>query len=304
MLWRGRRTRHHGRITERFRNVLYQVALRVAVILAVGGFAGADRAGPQPGKPVRASRIGFGYLGRGRLRGSPRSADRLRAFLLLWPRLSRRPAEHPVRLGGRRSSPPPCWAWPWGGVGTALAPTGCLRKLAGFYIETIRNVPLILQLLFWYGLVTLANCCRRPARQALQVGDVFLSQRGLNLPWPEAHAGFGGFWPRSFVGPAGRAGVSSLLFAAPAGPDRLCGTARARRPRCCGRACWPSSPCPCGLIWAAWARAGLLEVPTLGGFNFEGGKQRLARVHRASTWACRSTPPPSSPRSCAAASWP
>ena len=56
-----------------------------------------------------------------------------------------------------------------------------VATLARSYIEVMRNVPLLLQLLFWYALITEAA---PPARQAVELlPGVFLSNRGLMLPW-------------------------------------------------------------------------------------------------------------------------
>ncbi len=35
-----------------------------------------------------------------------------------------------------------------------LSPNWLLAKLAGAYVETVRNVPLLVQLFFWYALIS------------------------------------------------------------------------------------------------------------------------------------------------------
>lgn len=52
------------------------------------------------------------------------------------------------------------------------------RLLATVYIEIFRNLPLILQLFFWYAL---ANSLPNP-REAVSVGSALLSSRGIYLP--------------------------------------------------------------------------------------------------------------------------
>lgn len=52
------------------------------------------------------------------------------------------------------------------------------RLLATVYIEIFRNLPLILQLFFWYAL---ANTLPNP-REALSLGSALLSSRGIYLP--------------------------------------------------------------------------------------------------------------------------
>lgn len=70
-----------------------------------------------------------------------------------------------------------------------LSKNWLLAKLAAAYVETVRDLPLLLQLLFWYVLLQGLPA----ARQALNpVTGVFLSNRGLIVPmigWQPAHAG-------------------------------------------------------------------------------------------------------------------
>jgi general L-amino acid transport system permease protein len=75
-------------------------------------------------------------------------------------------------------------------VGIArLSRNWLVAKLAAAYIETFRNIPLLLQILFWYFAVFLNL---PPPSEALQVGNsVFLTLRGLFLPRPEMQNGFG-----------------------------------------------------------------------------------------------------------------
>jgi general L-amino acid transport system permease protein len=61
-----------------------------------------------------------------------------------------------------------------------LSPNWLLRQIGTVYVESVRNVPLILLLLMCYGVITELL----PAVQdAWQFGEVFLSQRGLRFPW-------------------------------------------------------------------------------------------------------------------------
>lgn len=66
------------------------------------------------------------------------------------------------------------------GIGR-LSNNWLVRKLAGIYVEILRNTPLLLQLFFWYFAVFL----RLPKiEQPLIVGDsIFLTNRGLDVPW-------------------------------------------------------------------------------------------------------------------------
>lgn len=71
-------------------------------------------------------------------------------------------------------------------VGLArLAPNSLVAALARSYIEVMRNIPLLLQLFFWYALITEAA---PPARQAIELlPGVLMSNRGLVLPWFDFH---------------------------------------------------------------------------------------------------------------------
>jgi general L-amino acid transport system permease protein len=56
-----------------------------------------------------------------------------------------------------------------------------LSKLAALYVETVRNIPLLLQLLFWY--VAILAPLPGPA-DSLSLPGVLLNNRGLSLPAP------------------------------------------------------------------------------------------------------------------------
>jgi len=61
-----------------------------------------------------------------------------------------------------------------------LAPNWLLAKLAAAYVEVIRNVPLIVQLFFWYAVII--ETLPPPANALNPVPGVFLSNRGLAFP--------------------------------------------------------------------------------------------------------------------------
>lgn len=73
------------------------------------------------------------------------------------------------------------------GVGIArLSDNWLVRKLATVYVETLRNFPLLLQLLFWYlavflKLPTFENRIQLP-------GPIILSKNGVAFPWLRANA--------------------------------------------------------------------------------------------------------------------
>ena len=64
-----------------------------------------------------------------------------------------------------------------------------LSRLALVYVETVRNTPLLVQLVFWYIAVLLQL---PKVAESIVVFDVaFLSVRGLALPWAQTEDGFG-----------------------------------------------------------------------------------------------------------------
>lgn len=136
-----------------------------------------------------------------------------------------------------------------------------IRQLAGVYVEVFRNCPLLLQIFFWFFAVFLAL---PPPREAIGLGGrVFLTNRGVALPWPQPGPGFPAWaavtaaaWVVAALvyrrllrvkvetGRETRPGVVSLLLAA-GGP----------------LAAWVAVPGP----------VVSLDVPRLAGFNFQGG---------------------------------
>ncbi|MEH2501307.1 general L-amino acid transport system permease protein [Bradyrhizobium sp. AZCC 1578] len=69
-----------------------------------------------------------------------------------------------------------------------LSPNWLLARISGGYVELIRNLPLLFQILFWYlaVLAALPN-----PRQSISIFDsFFLSNRGLVIPKPIGEPGF------------------------------------------------------------------------------------------------------------------
>ncbi|HVV42103.1 MAG TPA: amino acid ABC transporter permease [Nitrobacter sp.] len=71
-----------------------------------------------------------------------------------------------------------------------LSPNWMVSRLSGGYVELVRNLPLLFQILFWY----LAVLAALPSpRQSVSIfGSVFLNNRGLVVPRPIPHEGL---WP-------------------------------------------------------------------------------------------------------------
>lgn len=74
-----------------------------------------------------------------------------------------------------------------------LSSNWLLRQIAGWYVELIRNTPLPVQLILWYFAVILAV----PPRilNSWRIGDVYVSQVGVAMPWLHTTATFGAWLP-------------------------------------------------------------------------------------------------------------
>ena len=82
------------------------------------------------------------------------------------------------------------------GIGR-LAPHVLVRGLCTAYVETVRNVPLLVQLLMLYFALTHLLPDSTEAIELLP--GIWLSKGGLSMPWPVREAG--AFWPVHFEWP-------------------------------------------------------------------------------------------------------
>ncbi|MGM0701940.1 MAG: amino acid ABC transporter permease [Pseudomonadota bacterium] len=146
-------------------------------------------------------------------------------------------------------------------VGIArLSPNWLIARLASGYIEIFRNIPLLLQIFFWYFAVLQAL---PSPRQSLSFGETaFLNVRGLFLPEPQFLSGFG-LIPVALV-VAIAASVALVVW-------------NKRRHEATGQrvpAGWLSLGMVIGLPLLVLVVTGVpvtWEVPELRGFNFGGG---------------------------------
>ena len=87
-----------------------------------------------------------------------------------------------------------------------LSSNWLVAKLATVYIEAIRNVPLLLQILFWYFAVLQA--LPHP-RDSIEFGGLFyLNNRGFYAPDPVLHEGFGWVFLAFVVAVAAALGIA------------------------------------------------------------------------------------------------
>lgn len=70
-----------------------------------------------------------------------------------------------------------------------VSPTAMVRHACGGYVELIRNLPVALQLLIWYAVLTELPPAVDHARQLLP--GVYVSKAGVQAPWPIWDAGWG-----------------------------------------------------------------------------------------------------------------
>jgi general L-amino acid transport system permease protein len=140
-----------------------------------------------------------------------------------------------------------------------LSKNWLLAKLAAVYVEVLRDLPLLLQLLSWYVLLQGLPA----ARQALNpVPGIFLSNRGLVVPamaWQSAH----GWVLLAFV-----SGVAATWLYRKAALERQMRDGQPRR-------IWPVAlllivGLPLG-VGAALGVSWSINWPELRGFNFAGG---------------------------------
>lgn len=144
------------------------------------------------------------------------------------------------------------------GVGR-LSKNWLVAKVCSFYVEVMRNVPLLLQLFFWYALITENMPGPRQAYNPLP--GVFVSNRGLKMPALEGNSMD---W---ILGGLALAIVATIVVAH-WGKKRQEATGRI----------FPLVRCAIGLFIAlpilGWLLSGAslaLSVPELKGFNFSGG---------------------------------
>jgi general L-amino acid transport system permease protein len=143
-----------------------------------------------------------------------------------------------------------------------LSPNWLLSRIAGAYVELVRNLPPLFQILFWYLAVlgTLPN----PRQSVSLFGSFFLSNRGLVVPKPIGHDGLTAFGLAIVL-----AIVASLLLRSYA-RRQLFENGRLVK-------VWPYAV---GLLIGLPLLAVLIfgkpvtfEIPELKGFNFSGGSR-------------------------------
>src|SRR5206468_279842 len=95
-------------------------------------------------------------------------------------------------------------------VGIArLSPNWLVARLGGAYVELIRNLPLLFQILFWY--LAVLGALPGPRQSISLFGEIFLNNRGIIVPAPALREGAG--WVAAAVGFGVVATVALSLWA-------------------------------------------------------------------------------------------
>jgi general L-amino acid transport system permease protein len=145
-----------------------------------------------------------------------------------------------------------------------LSSNWLLRNLAMAYVEIVRNVPLLLQLIFWFSVTKVFP----RVQESIEIGGViFLHNRGVTLAWPQANDSFNMWVPWLVIGV-----VAGVIFYVVRRIQFV------RRDR-------PGVAAPFALLialgvallgfvitfFAAGSWPVVLEIPQLERFNFQGG---------------------------------
>jgi general L-amino acid transport system permease protein len=145
-----------------------------------------------------------------------------------------------------------------------LSPNWLLSRISGGYVELIRNLPLLFQILFWYLAVLAA--LPNPRQSISLFGLFFLSNRGLVVPNPIANPGLEPFALALLV-----AIVAALLLRRYARRQLFeSGRLITIRPYVLGVLI--GLPLVTALVFGAPVT---FEVPVLKGFNFSGGSRLI-----------------------------
>lgn len=141
-----------------------------------------------------------------------------------------------------------------------LSKNWLVAKLSALYVEVVRNIPLLLQLFFWYAIITENMPGPRDALNPLP--GVFVSNRGIKIPTPTDHT--------AYDLAAGAFLIAIALCVVMANWAR-------KRQDATGQA-FPVWQVGTGLILGlpllGWLLGGApleLDIPKLQGFNFTGG---------------------------------
>jgi general L-amino acid transport system permease protein len=143
-----------------------------------------------------------------------------------------------------------------------LSPNWLLARISGGYVEIVRNLPLLFQILFWY--LAVLGVLPNPRQSISLFGSFFLSNRGLVIPKPIGAAGLEPFAIAILIAIVAAWGLRRYARRQLFESGRLI-------------AVWPYAvglliglPLLTSLVFGAPVT---FEVPELKGFNFSGGSR-------------------------------
>lgn len=153
-------------------------------------------------------------------------------------------------------------------VGIArLSPNWLLARLASAYVEIFRNIPLLVQILFWYFAVLQALPSPRDSHSLFEIA--FLNVRGVVLPDPQPLAGFAAT-PWALL-----AALVATWWLVRFAKRRLAETGRALPVFKLGALLLIGLP---ALVFVVTGMPLAWSVPELTGFNFQGGVRVLPEL--------------------------
>ncbi|WP_417815113.1 amino acid ABC transporter permease [Thalassospira alkalitolerans] len=141
-----------------------------------------------------------------------------------------------------------------------LSSNWIVRKLATVYVETFRNIPVLLQLFFWYALIP--NAFPHPRDAIEPLPGVLLTSRGIYLPVPVADNAY------TLMGIAAIIAFVAIFFINRWARKRQDATGQPFPMAMVGIGIFV------GLVFIAYLAGGApteMDIPALKGFNIRGG---------------------------------
>jgi general L-amino acid transport system permease protein len=143
-----------------------------------------------------------------------------------------------------------------------LSPNWLLSRLSGAYVELVRNLPVLFQILFWY--LAVLSALPSPRQSIALFGSFFLSNRGLVIPKPIADAGLQPFAAAVLIA------IMAVLLLRNYARRRLFESGRMITIWPYGLGVLIGLPLLSALLFGAPVT---FEIPQLKGFNFAGGSR-------------------------------
>ena len=146
-------------------------------------------------------------------------------------------------------------------VGIArLSSNWLVAKFATIYVEGLRNIPLLLQLAFWYAVLT--EGLPSPRQAVIPFEGLVLSNRGLMLAVPAEHPVFSYMWIALVVA------IVAIVVVNHWAAKRQARTGQQFPTLAVGAGLIVGLPV---LVWLLGGAPTEMDIPTLRGFNFQGG---------------------------------